>query len=292
MVAATLLWGATFVVVRDSLGRLAPAAIVATRFGIAAVLLGMVALVRRHPVDRATLAGGALTGVLTAGSYAFQAVGLTATSAGTSAFLTAAGTLLAGLFAWPLLGQRPGARLTLGLLLAAAGSALLSLRGARHVGPGEAWTLFGAAIYALQVVGVSRWSPRVDPVALTAVQAVTVVACTLPFAGDLAGALRADRLSGRVRERPGPAAPGDGAADAPGRSGRAAVRARTGVRARLRRHPRRRALRRALVGGRRPHRGGDRRGGVARGAGRRGHDSASHSLKRVMIFGSRRNNVA
>lgn len=190
MVVATLLWGATFVVLRESLTGLTPVALVATRFGAAALVFALVMLVRRRPVDRATLAGGVVTGLLTAGGYLFQAIGLTATSAGTSAFLTCAGTLLAALFAWPLLRQRPGAWLSAGLLLATAGSALLSLRDAWRVGPGEAWTLLGAVLYGLQIVAVARWVNRVDPVALAGLQAAVVTACTLPFAGDLAGQLR------------------------------------------------------------------------------------------------------
>jgi len=190
MVVATLLWGATFVVLRDSLVHLAPATLVATRFAGAAILFLLVVLVRGRPLDRATVVGGAVTGLLTAGGYLFQAIGLTSTSAGSSAFLTCAGTLLAALFAWPLLRQRPGAWLALGLLLALAGSALLSLRSAWRVGVGEAWTLLGAATYALQIVEVARWAPRADAVALTGIQAVVVAACTLPFAGDLAAQLR------------------------------------------------------------------------------------------------------
>jgi len=63
------------------------------------------------------------------GGYWLQAVGLRSTRAGTSAFLTCAGTLLAAFWAWPLLGQRPGLRLVAGIAIAMAGSALLSLRG-------------------------------------------------------------------------------------------------------------------------------------------------------------------
>lgn len=198
MVVATLLWGATFVVVRDSLGALAPAAVVSARFGAAAALLGLVMLARRRPTGssvpgshRATLVGGLVTGVATAGGYLFQAIGLTSTSAGSSAFLTSAGTLLAGLFAWPMLRQRPSARLALGLVGALAGSALLGLRGGWTLGVGEAWTLLGAAVYALQVVGLAHWAPRGDALAITALQAATASLCTLPFAGDLGGQLGA-----------------------------------------------------------------------------------------------------
>lgn len=191
MVVATVLWGATFVILRDSLTRISPAALVATRFSAAALLLGAATLVRRRAPDRATLIGGAVTGLLTAGGYLFQAIGLTRTSAGTSAFLTCSGTLLAALFAWPLLKQRPGAPLALGLALATVGAALLSARGPWRLGVGEAWTLAGAALYALQIVEVARWVPRADLVALAGIQALVVAACTLPFAGDLGAALQA-----------------------------------------------------------------------------------------------------
>ena len=190
MVLATLLWGATFVVARDALAHLAPLPLVAVRFAGAALLLGIIALARRRPIDRATVQGGLITGVLTAGGYLFQAIGLTETSAGSSAFLTCAGTLLAGVFAWPLLGQRPTRLMAAGLALAAAGAALLSLRSGLSLGPGEAWTLLGAAIYALQIVAVARWAPRADPVALTALQSLAAAACLLPFSGGAVGQLR------------------------------------------------------------------------------------------------------
>ncbi len=199
MVVATLLWGATFVIVRDSLGALAPAAVVTTRFGAAAALFALVVLARRRPLARATVVGGLVTGLATAGGYLFQAIGLLTTSAGSSAFLTAAGSLLAGVFAWPMLGQRPSRRLALGLLVALAGSALLSLRGGWSLGVGEAWTLAGAVVYALQIVGLAHWAPRGDAVAIAGIQAAVASLCAWPFAGDLAGQLTALDRDGWLR---------------------------------------------------------------------------------------------
>jgi drug/metabolite transporter (DMT)-like permease len=190
MVVATLLWGATFVVVRDTLASLAPAAVVTIRFGAAAALFALVILPRRRRLGRATLVGGLVTGVATAGGYLFQAVGLMSTSAGSSAFLTSAGTLMAGFLAWPILRQRPTPWLALGLLVALLGSALITLRGGWALGVGEAWTLLGAAVYALQIVGLAHWAPRGDALAMTGIQAAVAALCTLPFAGDLAGQLR------------------------------------------------------------------------------------------------------
>ncbi len=192
MVGACLLWGGTFVAIRDSVSAIAPAMLVAARFLVAGVVLGLVMLARRQALKRADLQGGALSGLLLAGGFWLQAEGLRWTSAGSSAFLTCAGILLTAFWAWLLVRERPAARLVLGLAIALAGSALLSLRDGFALGRGEALTLAGAALFALQIVAVSRFVHHADPVALVAVQSFVMAAVLLPFAGSpgaLLGAL-------------------------------------------------------------------------------------------------------
>jgi drug/metabolite transporter (DMT)-like permease len=189
MVAATFLWGATFVASRDLLRAVGPVELVCARFTVAAAAFAALLLARRLAGRRGagawrpTLGGGVLSGLLGAGGFLFQAVGLTSTRAGSSAFLTCVGTVLAALFAWPLLGQRPSRTLLQGLVLALAGSFLMSEHPGLALGAGEAWTLLGAAAYALQVVVVARWAPGADLVSFTAVQTTTVALTLLPFAG-------------------------------------------------------------------------------------------------------------
>lgn len=189
MVAATLLWGATFVASRDLLRSIGPIELVCARFAAATAVFAVLLLVRRAtrgpagPGTAAAFTGGAVSGVLGAGGYLFQAIGLTQTSAGSSAFLTCVGTVLAALFAWPILGQRPSGVLLQGIVLAIAGSALLSSRSGLTIGAGEAWTLAGAVVYAFQIVAVARWAPRADALLLTAVQTGMVALTLLPFAG-------------------------------------------------------------------------------------------------------------
>lgn len=189
MVAATLLWGATFVVARDLLRSIGPVELVWVRFTAAAAAFALVLLARRLARGAwaagtgAAFAGGAVSGILGAGGYLFQAVGLTRTSAGSSAFLTCVGTVFAALFAWPLLGQRPSAALVQGMALALLGSLLLSSGAGFTLGPGEAWTLAGAVVYALQIVAVGRWAARADALLLAGVQAATIALVLLPFAG-------------------------------------------------------------------------------------------------------------
>jgi drug/metabolite transporter (DMT)-like permease len=187
MVGATLLWGATFVVIRDSLRAIDPLTLVFVRFVAASVVLLAFAATRWRSFTRATLVGGALAGLCFAGGFLFQAIGLTRASAGSSAFLTCAGTLFAAFYAWPLLGQRPSAVLLQGLLLALSGSALLSMAAPEpwrfRFGVGESWTLAGAAMFGLQIVALARTAPRADGLVLATVQALTVAVVLLPFAG-------------------------------------------------------------------------------------------------------------
>jgi drug/metabolite transporter (DMT)-like permease len=187
MVAATLLWGGTFVAIRDSVSAIPPATLVSGRFAVAAVLFAIVIALRGRPVAARDLAAGAGSGALMLGGYFFQAEGLRFTSAGSSAFLTCAGTLLAAFFAWPILRQRPTRELAAGIAIAMAGSALLSLREGLQLGRGELLTLLGAALYALQVVALGRFASVSDPLVLTGAQAATVALALSPFAGGAAG---------------------------------------------------------------------------------------------------------
>lgn len=182
MVAATLLWGGTFVAIRDSVGRIPPATLVCGRFAVAALVFAVAIVLRMRAPARRDVLVGVTSGLLMLGGYYFQAEGLRSTSAGSSAFLTCAGTLLAAFFAWPILGERPNRTLAAGIAVAMAGSALLSLREGLHVGRGEALTLLGAAIYALQVVMLGRFAPGADPLVVTGVQAATVALALAPFA--------------------------------------------------------------------------------------------------------------
>lgn len=184
LVFATLLWGGTFVAIRDSVREIRPVTLVWTRFAAASVVFALVLLLQRRAPAPAEWRGGLLAGLLAGGGYLFQAIGLTQTSAGTSAFLTCAGSLLGGVFAWPLLGQRPGARVAFGILLALAGSALLSGPIGWRLGAGEAWTLLGSVCWALQIVVVAKFAARTDPLGLTAVHVFAIALLLAPFAGS------------------------------------------------------------------------------------------------------------
>jgi len=182
MVVATLLWGGTFVVIRDTVRALEPVTLVFLRFTAAVVLLGIAAAWLRPRFDRTAWIGGLLGGGCAAAGYLSQAIGLQSTSAGTSAFLTCMGTLFAALFAWPLLAQRPSGALVAGIALALGGSALLPSGGVMRLGAGELWTLLGSIAFALQIVVLAHFAPRTAPLSITLIQTATLALALAPFA--------------------------------------------------------------------------------------------------------------
>lgn len=182
MVLATMLWGGTFIVTRGALPDTAVAPLLLARFGGATLILAAVLFARGGRFTRTVMLSGLACGPFIALCCVLQTAGLRETSAGSSAFLTCAGTLAAPFFAWAMLRERPAREVFAGMALALAGSALLSWQPGFGLKRAELITLLGATAYAFQLVIVARVAPRVDALALTTAQSLGVTLCLLPFA--------------------------------------------------------------------------------------------------------------
>jgi drug/metabolite transporter (DMT)-like permease len=179
--AVTAVWGATFVVVQDVVEVLPVMDFLAVRFLLAAAIMVAIrprALARLSPVlrRRAVVMGTAL-----AGGYILQTVGLQYTSATVSGFITGMFVVFTPIIAWILGDQRVTAAGWAGVALATVGLALLSLKGT-SLGVGEAVTLGGAAMFAVHIVLLGRWSTREDAYGLAVLQLLTVGALCLVMA--------------------------------------------------------------------------------------------------------------
>jgi len=200
-----LIWGSTFVVVKNELTNTGPLAFVAIRFLFA--LLVMAAFTWRSLIRSGwrQLAAGSLIGVFLFGGYALQTVGLRYTTASKAAFITGLCVVLAPLFARLLLRHVPSRQALVGVALAVMGLALLSLGGddsalaptvylgsefslVTHLSPealGDLLVLGCAACFALHIVAISRFAPRMDSLVLTTVQIGTVALAGIVLAGVL-----------------------------------------------------------------------------------------------------------
>ena len=179
LLAVTAVWGSTFVLVKDAIGRLPVLDFLAWRFSLAT--LAMLAVRPRAvlELDTGGRRAGVLLGLALGPGYLFQTFGLAHTSAAVSGFVTGMFVVLTPLGAAVLLRQPPSRSAWGAVALATVGLGLLALHGFA-VGAGEALTLLCAVAFALHIVGLGRWSRASDAVGLAVVQLATVaVGCLL-----------------------------------------------------------------------------------------------------------------
>ncbi len=161
LIVNTVIWGSTFVVVKQALHDVSPVLFLALRFTLATVAL--LVLFRgswSHPRNpRGSLGGGALAGIFLFSGYAFQTIGLQYTTAPKSAFLTGLTAVITPLLAALVHRSMPRAMEVGGVLLATAGMALMTLHGATlAMNAGDLLTVCCAACYAAHILVLSRYS--------------------------------------------------------------------------------------------------------------------------------------
>lgn len=183
IVVATIIWGSSFVIVKDVTGFLTTGWILVVRFAVAAVLLALVFAKKRNLyLQREYLLYGGLFGVVLFLAYYVQTQGLIYTTPGKNAFLTGTYCVLVPFLAWFATHKRPTFINVGAALLCIAGVGLVSLSGDLTVNVGDALTLLCAVFYALHIVLVSRFSQGRDIFVLTMWQFAGVALCALVVA--------------------------------------------------------------------------------------------------------------
>ncbi|HWA66333.1 MAG TPA: DMT family transporter [Mycobacteriales bacterium] len=183
LVAATAVWGSTFVVVKDAVSRMPVMDFLAWRFTIAAIAIATARPRALSRLDRRGKILGVVLGLALGTGYITQTVGLERTSATVSGFLTGLLVVFTPLCAAIALRRPPGALTWVGVALATAGLGVISLHGF-SIGYGEAITLLCALLFALHILGLGEWSPSYDAAGLAVMQLSTVavlsIVCAAP----------------------------------------------------------------------------------------------------------------
>jgi drug/metabolite transporter (DMT)-like permease len=132
---------------------------------------------------RAILPHGAICGVLLLAAYASQTYGLKTTTPGANAFLTAVYCVIVPFMAWGMTRKSPTLYNWAAAVMCIGGIGLISLSGDLTIGTGEWLTLLSGLLYALHIMGLSRFGEQDDPIVLTIVQFAVVAIlswlCTL-----------------------------------------------------------------------------------------------------------------
>ena len=185
LLLVTLIWGSTFVMVKNAVASFPVFSFLALRFAFAALaLLPFVVLRQRNaranvPEGKATplllrAAAPVLLGVALFAGYAFQTAGLHLTTPAKAGFITGLSVVIVPLFAALILRQPPSRNAWLGVGLAVVGLAFLTLQPGLQVAPGDLLVLACAFAFAAHILLTGNFAPRYDPLRLTLGSIITV----------------------------------------------------------------------------------------------------------------------
>lgn len=168
IVAATVIWGLSFVVMKDAVDVVPPAYLIGMRFLACGIILAIVFVgrVRRH-LDRSHILNGCVLGLLIFLAFWVQTIGLTDTTPGKNAFLTATYCVLVPFIWWFTARKRPTVYNIAAAVLCVAGVGLVSVQGSLTMRFGDYMTLLCAVLFAVHIVYVAKVSNGRDILALT-----------------------------------------------------------------------------------------------------------------------------
>lgn len=193
IVVATVIWGSTFFILKDTLNDVSVYFMLAFRFSVAAVVLALVFWKRWRDFDKSYLLAGGVMGTLLFLAYAVQNFGLVGTTPGKNAFFTAVYCVIVPFLYWIVNRVRPDRYNVLAAVLCLAGIGFVSWDGGFALSGGDALTLIGGLMYACHIVAVSHFSKGKDIFLLTTLQFAGVALwawiCTVFTGGLPAGGL-------------------------------------------------------------------------------------------------------
>lgn len=185
LVAATIIWGSSFIIVKDVTDTMPTSTLLAIRFLGASVLLSLIFHRNFRKLDKWQVLYGSFFGVLLFTAYTLQTLGITDTTPGKNAFLTAVYVVMVPFMAWGITKKKPDGYNIAAALICLVGIGLVSLTNDFTILMGDVLTLGGGVFYALHIIAVSKFSEGRDPVLLTIFQfasaGVAAGICSLIF---------------------------------------------------------------------------------------------------------------
>ena len=183
LLAATAIWGSTFLVTRQSLPGISAASFLTWRFGIAAAVLTLARPGRLRVLTGAEWRHGLILGIFLGTGFLLQTSGLRQTTAGVSGFLTGTMVILTPLFAAWCFHERVGRAGWVAVGVSATGIALLLVPGTTPLTTGALLTLAGAGCFAGHITALSRWATAHNAYGLTAWSVSVAALISAAFAG-------------------------------------------------------------------------------------------------------------
>lgn len=173
VLSVTAIWGVTFPLNKLALASVDPVALTLWRFALAAVALGVVAVLGRRRLTRTSLWAGTLSGLALAGGYVTQVEGQRFVAPALAGFLTGLSVVLVPLGVL-VVGRRPTRRQLVGIAIAVLALVVLTHPQGNGSLLGVGLELACATFFAAQIVILEALDAGGDPLVVAAVQMGTI----------------------------------------------------------------------------------------------------------------------
>lgn len=162
-----LAWGSSMVVIKGSTDTLPAGTLLACRFTIAAVVLGLLNMKKLKQIDKEYIKSGILIGICLFMAFFTQTLGVMLEMPGKSHFLSSAYCVFVPFLGWIILKERPKIYHIIAAVMCAVGIILVSLVGSFSISYGDSISIISSVFWAAQIIAIAKWGNDKDPVLIT-----------------------------------------------------------------------------------------------------------------------------
>ncbi len=167
---AAVIWGSSFVVLKNTLDSLPILLILAFRFLVAGTILSVIFWKKLSLLTVERIGKGSIAGICLFFAYYIQTVGLNNTTPGKNAFLTSVYCIIVPFLFWITDKKRPDRYNIIAALTCVTGIGMVSLTSDLTVGMGDYMTLLSGFFWAAHIVCIAKFAKDCDSVLFTIIQ--------------------------------------------------------------------------------------------------------------------------
>lgn len=182
LIIATILWGLTFVVVKQGVETYHPVSFCFLRFSITFLVLSVFMIVTGKKIKKEIFIKGLILGVFLFFGYILQTVGLKYTTTSKSAFLTSLAVLFTPFISLFILKTKIKFRTILAIIMAGSGTYLMFGLSIKDINIGDILTILCALSWAFHIVFVGLLSIKEENFGLLFVEVWVVLMLSGIFA--------------------------------------------------------------------------------------------------------------
>lgn len=169
----TIVWGSSFILMKNLLDYTPVFTYLSLRFLLASIILCLLFFKRLKNITPNALKQGSLIGLFLFAGMALQVSGLKFTSASNSGFITGLSVVIVPVLSALYLKKKPKPTALIGVMLAAAGLFFLTGGVQFRFNKGDLLTFICAICFALQIIFIDKAASEEDPVLIAIIQIVT-----------------------------------------------------------------------------------------------------------------------